>query len=689
MSLPAAPLPPQPLARDDYSQRRRLMPDRAYIAKVARRQGPFTVLLIFVVASIAIPLGLIQKNMYQSIVSAVYDPRDSSETIVRYPNYPNFHQTAQVFKSVMGETAFLEELAQSLGAFDQHPEETLPLITWVQDYLGLASEDEEEQSETAAPPPLTAEQRLAIVDQLRKQLETFDDDRTYVITLAAKGSSADEAQRLAATAMDLFIKKQLVSEIGRVTALHQIYSEYMQGIKPTAPSTVSKSRKTQGPKKNTEEMRLKQEESDLLDKMQMLKQEINDGSRQRGESRAVLEGQLNSLKTRLQPSHPAVQAKEEELKRFLSGDDSQRARRQLQDLRAELSNNHAKQRELGIPVSSVEDTFEHSPIADSRRFSSELSDRVQELGLERHNIERQASSPATRTRLRIIDGATLEPVPVINNRRTVTLGFLTLGALMVLLMAALREMRTPLARDAWRISAHMDRPFLGQVSQKTLKAYGRLTPDLADDLRQKLESNGKSRIVAARTLSEYRQLSYILNHHCVGQQVLFIPVGQKSNSALAFHNMINVHATETIGHCIVLDFDHTDSIVSKLEEYSPSHSLAHYLVKQTTWDEVCLPKNSSRAYDLTTPPATYQGAVAKAYHSSLLEKLLNVLTKRYQSIILRGMSGYHLSENANLLRWSSDCILIIDAQHSTYEALDTLLSQLDTRKLRGFIILGA
>ncbi len=682
---PAVRLPDENLRRDDWTQRRTLLPDWAYFRRVISRQRRFVITLAILVIILASFLSLSQKNVYSSSVSAVFDPRDSSEVYARYPNYPSFAQLSHRFYTQFQDREFLEELAAITGVFDAVESEHHDDPVWkkiilerAEKYLPKSWLDRPEAKTTLSP-----HERTAIIDLLRQQMETQSNDKNLLLTLVAYAQTPDEAQRLAAMAMDLFIKKELEREADRVTILHDVFSEYALGN--FRPDTTETSRERNGGERKTggssEEMRLKHEEADLLDKIQMIKSEVGDAFRQRGTRRAELEAQLNSLTTRLQPSHPLVIAKQDELARFAANDDTQALRSRLNAIRETLAKNRAEQRRLGIIVSPTEDVSIAVPAAQSNngQFMPGLSDRLGELSLEKLNISRQANSPSMRTRLRLMDEASFNPTPYKNNKKALAIGFVTFGLFLVFGFGALREYASPLARDGWRIVGQTGMTPLGVISKKNVTTHPRVSPELADEWRRDNEHG---------FLSDYEQVCYAMRHMCAGNTVLFVPVGEESSTALFAHNLANVFATESVGPVLVMDFDHHHSIAAATEEFLGDHNLPHYLLKQARWDDVCKSRHENRAYELVPAPDQYTSRVARAYHSPILGKLFLVLSRRYQTVLTRGMSGPQTIENATLQKYASDTILVIDAQNSTYTDLNDVLGTLDARKIRGFVLLG-
>lgn len=683
---PAVRLPDENLRRDDWAQKRNLLPDGSYLRRVVVRQRRFVLTLMILVVACAFMLSLSQKNIYSSSVSAVFDPRDSSEVYARYPNYPTFAQLSHRFYSQFQDREFLGELATITGVFDAIESKRQDSPAWkvflrekLDKHLPKSWKKPMEEKTT-----LSMYDRAAIIDVLRQQMETQSNDKNLLLTLVAYGETAEDAQRLAAMAMDLFIKRELEREADRVTILHDVFSEYVLGnFRPD--TTETREKRSTGDHKNvnvSEEMRLKHEEADLLDKIQMIKTEVSDAFRQRGTRRAELEAQLNSLSTRLQPSHPLVIAKQEELMRFTSNDDTQPLRARLNAVRQALSKNRSEQRRLGIVVSARE---ELSPIvnastsANTGQFMPVLSDRLGELSLEKLNISRQANSPSMRTRLRLMDEASLNPLPYKNNKRALAISFVTLGLFVVFGLGALREFASPLARDGWRIAGQTSMTSLGEISWENRVTYPRVSPELADEWRRDNEHN---------YLAEYEQICHALRHACLGNTVLFVPVGEDSATASFAHNLANVFATESIGPILLMDFDHHHSVAAATEEFLGDHSIPHYLLKQARWDDVCKSRHASRAYELVPAPDQYTSRVARAYHSPILAKLFVVLSRRYQTVLSRGMSGPQMIENATLQKYTSDTILVVDAEKSTYADLKRLIDTLDQRKVRGFVLLG-
>jgi hypothetical protein len=677
-----------PGGQDDITAMRRLLPTASYFIAVARRQAAFAAALAAVIACLAAIGVLMQKNTYESWVTAVYDPRDSSELIPRYPNYPRFYQVQNSFKARMQTSDFLAQVATTLGwATDHDPslgDQVRQLAArfiparWLPAML------------TPRDASAVAERQSRLASALRPRLETMTDERTMLLILKASDSTPYGAQQLAEKAMDLFIQSELQLEADQASMMYETFESYLldEGTRGDQSKTEPKAEGVD-PVAADRRARLKEREGDLIDEMQSLRLEISGQSNQRSARRAQLEAELASLMTRLKASHPDVIAKRAELEMFGRGDDGAARQSTLARLRGELAKVRDELRRAGIPVSADAANLAMQDPSLRGQFLPGLTDRIGELGLERLNVGRQVTSPKLRTRLKVILPASIEATPSVNNRRKMALGFLTLGSMAIFSLILIREARQPVARDEWRIGGRTGLKMLAAVPRHLLKAHEEITPTGVVTLKQQLGKRGGEHGHAADVLLTYRRVNHALRQHASGNNLLVLNVGSKARSARFLHNLVNVHASDYGESCLVIDCNHKNPLPTGMPpEALKSIDLVSFLGRKGVWNDVRLPRSEKNSYDLVPAPGEPPAEASAAYHSDAIDKLFAAVNKSYKMIFTRALPDTYFTENAALLQAATDCLLCIDATSTTFADIEQALALLDRSKVRGYVLLG-
>ncbi len=646
--------------------------------KVLRRQAPFVIPLAAVLAPLALIIGLNKKNSFTSYTSAVYDNRDTSEQVPRFPYYPRFAQVADSFKAKVDDVEFLWQVAKDVGltqvksdesAFRTAVRKVLPeyLEPWPQPKSRELSDDLKTKSYMA--------------QHMRRKFAAYSDDKKNSLSLTATGEDPFEAKRLAEAAMELFIQSELRFEAEGVERQRDLDASFLREL----TKGEEEERKPAPAQPSAEEGRLAGVEAELLDRLSTVKSELDQEKNHGSAVRAALEADLARLATKLQPSHPEVMAKQDELRALSKGDD-QALRARLVQLRQKLAEIREQQRRLGFKVSAGEGKFDG--IAKTKgSFLPALSDRVSELTLEQSRIARQAETPALRTRLRVSVPATYDEIPTSGSRRSLVLGLGILVALVLLVVTWIRELWSPLARDRWRVERRIEAPVLVELPRGGLQRYPAISPQLAGILRESVESKPERRNPASQILLAYRRLELEISRRAKGPVVLLINASAANRSGPFIQNFLNVSATESAAGLLMIDCDYRDPVVPADERLRSVGDFPAFLHGKVAWKDVRLPRNPDRAFDLLPAPSQASEA-PRAYRVDVLQKLFANLARSYARVYIRGHDVRQVIDNAALVQAATDCFLVVDGRFTTFAEIECSLSLLNRDKLRGLILIG-
>ena len=682
---------PHPIIlREDTEAKRLYLPDGRYFLRSLRRQAVLILFTIALLTPLALMMGYFQKDRMSSYVAAIYDDRDSPEAVPRYPMYPRFAQVADSFKTKLADPEFLWQIAIEVGLNEKDKKGLSPFKMWIRRHVPGAS---------LLIPPLDSEKTAqddakakdANAQYLIRAMNAQFDDKKNIISLRIDTTDALLSKQLADAAMELFIQNELRFEAESFRRQHEVFAGYLHTLtlsaeaEHKAETNKKKEEKGLAQGKSIQE-RLREQENDLLDKIQSLRTEGDQEKSRSAAQRASLEADLARLTTRLEPSHPDVIAKQEEVRQLSHGTSDQGQRLKISQLKSQLAGIRDQERTLGMTVTAAEGRGEdYGP--QRGQFLPALSDRVKELSLEEIRMERQAEAPALRTRLRLVGPASFDATPPGKGRREATMMFLALALAGALLAALLRELRTPYARDLWRVAWRSQLPVLSHLDVAGLKSYQSITPQLASKLRDTAtSSNLRQSLRAGEVLQAYRRFEFELRQRCSGQVVLLQSAAEHGSTADFCYNFLNVICSETPGPVLLIDCDSRDPIPSGGNLKGPRRSLADFLSGHATWREVRQNRSAERAFDLVAAPSPE--AAQMAFTRSAVQNLLTSLAKPYSRIYIRAYDIRRMLETEPFLESASDCVLLVDARCATFAEVERAARLTPKAKTLGLVMIG-
>lgn len=647
-----------------------VLPDRGYFTKVIKRQWWFGSLIFGIVVFVSIPVAFTTKNVYTSKVITTFDDKSKINLSPQERRSDSiFGNIEASFQMYFSNPEFIYEVAEAAQVDKMKGEGILSSI-----FNLLRSKDSSD-----------AAKKAATIEWLKKKLTLSVQPGTNIFGLTTSLETPEDAQNLAAQAMEMFIQKELQTALQKIDVKLDFLKQSL--LSGRAAAEGAKGAELSGEDAKEKSLTLRQKEAELLDKIKALESDMSDINKQRVQRRVFLETEFDRLQSKLQPNHPDLIAKKQELdslKDSLRHDEKMVL--ELKDLRHQLWQIRTQMLYLGLGQDATGTTgVSLEEKLETDRIMS-LTQRIEELELEKGNIERQIREPELRGILRVTTPATFDPKPAVNKKQRVLFGSVALGFALALFLILWRELRTPLARDDWRVFLKTGKPVLAQISKTSLQAFDRITPDIAGKMREQLGSaKGKDQI-ATKTLLAYRRLELVLRQDGFNRSLLFLNSGPRDQTSSYFYSFANVAATDIEGGILVVDLNRIDPLIKGV--ISRDHDICDVLQGKTSWKEVVVKKVDMRAFDLIPPPKDLVGERGQSFKVQTLKNLFSECANNYKLVLVRGMPESYFIENAVLADAVEDVILFVDGLNTTYHEMNRSLIHLGSDKIKGLVLIG-
>lgn len=648
--------------------------DQEFLVKLWRRNWRHSLISFLVIFVGTILAFNVVKNSYKSTVIATFSRSDSASQSAESGLTMGFERSDWNFETRISDPNFLAKLAEYIGLESESG--TKKILR----RFGLGREQTD------------ADRNAALVAFFSKHLFTSVNGGTGQLSLTALVDGAPrKSQELAALAMENFINAELAAAATRLglkidtltTALRRS-QERLARIKDAMKSGTAAT-KVAG--NNNAPIDLRQRELDLLDRIKVTEREFSSVVDDQAKRRATLESEFERLSTRLSDDHPDLIAKRQEMLLANSKNDSaEAAARNLSRLRRELllMRTESTMPGLGLlsddPYGSLDGRIEASQIAS-------LKQTITELEIERDSLLRQAADPALRTRLKVIRPATYDVKPASRKRMQVAIGGLILSFLGAFGVALWRESRSQLIRDAWRSYRSNRISILAQISEASVKKYGRVSPQDADHLRSKLSSENPDDRASVRALLAYRKIELSLFKACTGKVVCILSAGPRDVTSDFVYSLANIIVTDTGKRLLVIDGNATDPIIEKNSDGS-GDDFIDSLLRGFSSKDLIIKSTPDRVFDLLSVTKPVVGERTRALQTGSLSGCFAQLNNLYDLILVRSLPEAYFIENVEICGAATDLVVAIDAQRTTFFDLSRSVEQVGRDKLRGLILVG-
>jgi len=646
-----------------------LFPDLVYVWKVFMRHWRFAAIAAIGILCAGALLSSLISNVYRSSIVAFYDRRDAFDiTGMSGLNSIPPETVENNFIVSLTNAEMLAEVAKSVEI------DTVGMMGRLMQKLKLRDTEQTEES-----------RRSALVKYFENRALPFTNYGTGTLTLQINlERSPDLAQKLATITMETFIQRELRTTAANLGVKIDFLRASLEESRNNLARMTGPDKQTTPTARKTPEASLdiRQQEAAVLDRIRLLENEIVDTSDDRTRRRAVLEAEFNNLQSKLSPYHPDVTAKRRELQALITSPNrSDSVATELGRLRRELWSIRAR---MLLPGQNMQGTGAMSEQFELDRIA-QLSGKIEELELERSNVEKQASDPDSRTRFTIIKAASYDEKPVKSRKKQILVAAIALSLLIPLVIIMIQEVRSPVARDAWRVARFANVPFLGQISAAALNSIQVITPSKYQSMRLSLDNGSSGTGGDQRVVLAYRSIELALLTK--RQRNVFGLVTPSDSAAYRqfSDNLANVIALDTSLPTLLIDFDfenqtgtqHTgpDLLDTILDHHQIEASLAR--------------PNNDRAYYMLQVKKTIDQARQSAFRTDKITSLFSALREKFPRILVRGMSEKRFIENHNIFTAVDEIVMIVDAQKSRYADIKRNLAQSDSTKIRGVVLIGS
>ena len=649
-----------------------MQPDATYLRRiVSRHWGVGFVIAVGVMAPVGF-LGAKISNLYRSEVVAAYDRR----VAVDLGGFRGDGRIADFVESNftlrLSSTEFLYDVAKrsNIAALGRRG-----LLNDILLNMGIAGQEGEN------------DRRLRIGEWMTRRVFPSVTPGTGILSLVVNGPNPMEAQTLAQETMESFIQTELRSQSERagiqLSFLRQALTSSQERMKALTRDTspTAEGEKGEPRDKTTRNDRAsRQHEQEVADRVKLLESQVADMNDEFVRRRVSLETDYQRLESKLQPNHPDVVAKRRELESFRQSPLQTSAIMELSALRRQLWGLRGDSLYPGVSgAAGMEGRLEASRIAA-------LMDQIEELELERSSLERQIAEPASRTKIKVVKGASFEPKPVADRQKKVVTGGLAAALGLILLVTVGRELRSPVARDAWRLERAVSQPVVAQLAAISLGGEGRrITPMIADQLREHLASSESRWQQPTKALLAYRSFELAIRRKCLGRHIALFNASARDQTGEFMYNFMNILATDLNEPILLIDMNHVDPASP---DRPRNTDFLDAIAGKASLGEVVMRKTLERAFDYARGPESYVGERSRMVHAEKLRALLQSSGEQYRYIFVRGMAEQYYIENLAIGLAASDAFLLVDAGTTQLQEATRSANQLDGGKMRGLVMLG-
>ncbi len=654
------------------------LPDKEYLFKVLRRGYKQFLLSFLIVACFGALATYRARDYYKSSIVVLFD-RGGTYTGLGHDSLEYLTETLEnSFIMRMRDPDFLIPLEDTLKLKSQSR-----LRSWLRE-MKLVNEE-------------TNTQRRARLDGwFQTRLIPKVEWGSGVLTLDVRlDDTPEKSQELAMSAMHNFVLSELDGIAARIDfkieLLNKAIAETRRELIEVPGNENGGSPQDQG-KKNPalsedDSLNLRELEAKLLDRIKLAEVEISRLNNDRSMRLLALESEYQRLSARLTPSNPELNLKLREIQKFketpnLEGDVIQN----LAGLRRQLWLTRSQMMYPGVGEFSSMGVLTQKEKNKLERLADYL-EKQEALMLERSNIDQQRVDPGKRTIFRTVKPASFDITPIKKGRMQTGLASIFLAFSMGLFTLIWREMRSPLARDEWRVMRSTQIPVIAQLASSSIKEYPKVTPEIADELREALLSKEGSNVKGIRTMLAYRRLELSVNKQCQGKIICLANSGEEDKMKSFILSFCNIITTDQNLSTILVDFSTIDQFTTA--DKGNGKDLIDALIDPIYLNDAIFAKNDKRPFAFLgiTKPLIDQRT--RAIKKLALEGLLNTLTTNFDLILIRAMPERMFIENNIIVEAASDLLLLVDALSTTYAELSRTILHLGKDKLRGIVLVGS
>lgn len=667
----------------------RTLPSIEFLLTLLRRHiWVFAVVAVCVAPFALLAISSAPKTYHSSVVitynaGEVLDP--SLEVIS--PN-SQFASAVERVQNTLRDESFLNQLV--LAVLDDEIANSPDKLRFFPEFVKKFLKSFETVSESLVAQPLPDEpqaraERLraeALAVQNRISISAnFDLVNANTMVLIAEGATAFQASNLAKVASELLLTRFYEQELARVEralgSVEKFYSSQpVEEIKRESKTT-QLGRGGMGAMRvsrvsRAEALSLQKRETEIL-------QQIADAEAEVQTERAALaalEQKIKSLSERYGPSHPTIVQAKAELERGRGSRNFSGARSRIRTLQRELLEVQSEIGDLGETdkLQSVEDTLTRTSI------------RLDRYRLAAAQLRQQVAEPESRT---ILVPASLPSRPLKHSSsrtmKVAAFSAVLVGALSVVI-ALLRELLNPRARDPWRIIFQFNIPLLARFKYRQVERRRRKN-FIGDDFEQEPDLSGSGNSFG------YREIEVFLAEVGDARVIHFVQPEDSRELHRTLSGFIRFFSADKTESSLVVDCSSVPSEIADGGEPSFSRQsrggLRRLLQGESDYDAVCQRPEQYPGLEYVWLGARSERERASLLSSKQFKDFMAKQREQHRFCFLIGVGPSDPLCQRLLAECADHSIVIVDGNETTYSEIGCLRETIPARKFSGFIFLGA
>ena len=679
-----------PSPQEGVASFRIMMPGPGYFGGLLKRYFFASILTMIPIIVLGFAGARLYKNEYQSLTRSIYDNRIAmyEPATINLREYPAFSQIGADVAAYLADDDFFVELSERMDIFTREEQKSsIDPLGWLVNGIKVHLLGE--------PAPSLQErqkrQKLAVARKLQNDVDGQFSPTLLSLTIAARADTPEKAQKLAGAVMDLMIENLYRKELDRIKRTIADLESYFKtearnltkgddsmAVVPSARGiATAASIELSEAEKNS----LIGQAQRLGKKVQEAKDAYQQIYKTKIEQKLALEAEINRLQTHMKPTHPMVISRLEELKHVLESREIAKAKQDVDELSGQLRRIQLKLQSAGIFVgdNGVMDTASGH---DGNTFYATLGTRIQALNAERISLQNQLDNPAVRNRYRLVEEASLPTKASNENKKwLVILAVPGLAIAITLLMILLCELFSAYPRDTWKIVNALKLPLLGEIKLASVRSLPQLDLEAIIEMKQALGTKGRKNLKLGRVFLAYRELITKMKQSITGRVVMLQPLDTMDFSLPFIQNLMNVFAADFSQKVLFIDFNRKEPGVAATTKGRDIYSLIEHKIRL---EDLIVHRDDEALFDRI---AARDDLPPTAIRAEFLDRLFDLLLKKYNYIFLYGLDTQHFLENNLIAQTVTDCFALVRAGELTYRAISLADKNVEKGKFHGLFVI--
>ena len=665
---------------DNVSEFRIMLPGPKYLLALFKRYFFACLLAMIPVIVLGFAGVRLYKNVYQSVTRVIYDNRFSMYDSQTVRDYPASSQMTVDVAAYLTDDDFFLELAKK---FDQSGENELEAPpSALKRFLSFIKAEPLPTEEQAR-----ARRQIEFARDLQQDVMGEFNSQLLTLTVFAKSYAPDEARKLAGATMDLLLEKLYKRELDRIGRTIADLESYFRAEAQNLASGDNPLADVPKFSKGQVVELSEQEKNELIAGLQHTGKKLIEAkeayqmvNKSKMDQKLLLESELNRLQTHMKPTHPLVISKVEELKHIMDSREVVIAKEEVDLLSREYRRVQLRLQSAGI-FAGDNTLFDTSSTRDANTYYQSMGKRIQELRAEKISLQNQLDNPAQRNRFRVIEEPSI-PVKASNSKKklVLVLAIPALAFAMAILTIIFCELFSSYPRDTWKIVNSAKQPLLGEVSLPRISRIAELDLATIIEMKRALTMKGRKNNKIAQVYLAYRTLITRIKQRSVGRVVMLHPLDTMDLSFPFIQNLINVFAADYSQKVLFIDFNRKEPALDATTRGRDIYSLIEHKIRL---EDLILHRDDKILFDRIAarddlPPTAIRG--------EFLQRLFDLLLKKYHYIFVYGLDSQHFMENNLIVQAVTDCFSFVRAKEVSYASLELADRNTEKDKMHGLFV---